>query len=91
MDQQIRLRDEHLAVDPHFSGEPPAFRDWSLGQIREQVGSDPTIAEQIRNRMAGLEQQLAQLDHERVQQVAAWSAREAALSGELDLLLDLAP
>lgn len=34
MRKQLQLVDAEEAVDHHFSGEPPAFRQWSIEHVR---------------------------------------------------------
>jgi hypothetical protein len=86
--QQLRFRDEELEVNPSASGEPAAFHEWSLAQVRRLAGEE-RIARQIRNRQSELRQDLARLQLEEQRRVQHWADERDRIATELDLLADL--
>lgn len=85
MQQQLRLRDEALAVDRHHSGEPPGFREWSVKQVRG-LAAEPAVAQQIEARQQELLQRLASREQAMAQQLAAFQAEADQIDADLQLL-----
>jgi hypothetical protein len=83
--EQLRLRDAELEKDPRFSGEPPAFREWSIEQVRRLAG-DPSVASQITKREEEIHQQLDSLDIEKARTLQRISDERQQLTQELALL-----
>jgi hypothetical protein len=80
MEQQLRFRDQELKVDRHASGEPAAFRQWAINQVRQHA-DQPMIANQIEQR-----RQQLHVEQERLQSKIA--AAVAHLDGEAERLAD---
>lgn len=91
MNEQLRQRDAELALDRTFSGEPPAFSKWALDHVAGLAAADQSIARQISERIAKLEDQLSKAETERQRQAEAANAREAALAAEIEQLINLLP
>lgn len=91
MDQQLRFRDEELAKDRSFSGEPPAFSRWALGHVASLAQTDPSIVKQLKDRAAQLEEDLQKVEAERANQLKCFEAKETSLTGEIETVLSLLP
>ena len=90
-EQQQRMVKAELAANPSFSGEPEGFGKWADDQIAGLAAADPSIARQISERIARLEADLTKAEIERQRQAEAAQAREAALSAEIEQLINLLP
>ena len=90
-EEQIRQRDEALAADPSFSGEPAAFESWAAAQLQALV-ADPWYAEQVTRRAAVLEQEtrltLRQLERTAAELTAKVDALEAERQHLLSFIAD---
>ena len=90
MYEQLRQRDQQLAEDRNFSGEPPGFHAWALAHIAELAAQDPGIRRQIADRIAHVQQQLDRNQVEREQLITALDHRANRLAAELAELQSLA-
>ena len=90
-EQQQRMVKAAHAGDPSFSGQPEGFSKWADDQITGVAAADPSIARQISERIAKLESDLSKAEVERQRQAKAAQAREAALSAEIEQLINLLP
>lgn len=88
MDEQQRLHDAEQAVDRHFSGEPPAFRQWSIEHVRS-LARHERIASQLQQRRFKLQEELQRLERANALQQARFEADQAALLEQLELVSDL--
>lgn len=85
-DQQSRLVNEAIDVDPAFSGEPAALQPWSEQQLRE-VASLPFYQRQFKEQAVRLEQQADAVVRELERTAAQLSAKAEALISERQHLL----
>ena len=91
MNEQLRQRDQELATDRTFSGEPPGFLKWSLAHVAGLAAADPSIAKQLGSRIADLDTKLTKLETERQRQADALNRQEQDLTDQVNLLIDLLP
>lgn len=88
MQQQLAFRDEELAVDRNASGEPAAFKAWSIEHVRS-LAHQPQVADQIAARCVDLQRLLARREAEMANVISALEAEAAGIKGELKLLASL--
>lgn len=88
MRKQLQLVDAEQAVDRHFSGEPPAFREWSIEHVRSLVRHQ-RIASQLQQRRFKLQEELQRVERANALQQARFEADQAALLEQLELVSDL--
>lgn len=88
MQQQLRFRDQELAKDRNASGEPEAFKQWSIDQVRGLV-NQASIAKQIEARQIELNQQLVKKEQLMAQQLAAFQAEADQIRDQLKVLKTL--
>lgn len=89
MEQQLRMRDDAMATDRNFSGEPEGFTEWSLNHVRQLAANDPTIGQQIADRIAALERQLNRMDEQHAREKEHLMAEGAAILRQISTLVDL--
>jgi len=85
---QLRLLDAELQRDPQFSGEPPAFRAWSIEHVRS-LATEPRIATQLQERVALLQKQLTNLTEQAARAAEQHRTESLRIGEELRLLHDL--
>ncbi len=80
-DEQLRLRDQELTVDPSFSGEPPGLQPWSEQQLR-QLANKPFYAKQMEAQAAKVKAQVDATVEQLERTAAELAAKAEALAAE---------
>ena len=85
MQQQLRMRDQQLLIDPHASGEPPEFAAWAIAQVA-RYADQPAIAQQIQQRRMELHRQQGELERRMANVVCELEAEAARIDDDLRVL-----